>query len=312
MSRSTAIGIDVGGSHISCAGFNFEKIEYVNSSFSISNIDTGTSAEEIIKAWSKTIQNSMAIIGEENLMGIGFAMPGPFDYLNGIPLFTGQNEKFKNFKNISIPDLLRKELALPKDFKIRFINDATAFAIGEDWVGSAQDSEKSLCITLGTGFGSAFISDSLPAVNDETVPTNGCVWNLPWKEGIADDYFSTRGIISNYLAASGIKVKGAKEVARACRTDNKARQVYEDFGSGIIQCLSEWLAKFSPDTMVIGGNIANAIDLFLPAMQEEMKRNGHQFNIRVSKLKEVAAIVGSARLIDDDYYQKVRPLLAYM
>lgn len=312
MSRFLAIGVDVGGSHISCSGYDLKKQKYLKKTFSESKVSNNASPMNIIESWCKVIEKSIAIVGIENLKGIGFAMPGPFDYMNGIPLFTGENEKFQNFKNISIPELLRKELALSEEINIRFINDAIAFAIGEDWVGSAKSSKKSLAITLGTGFGSAFIHNSLPIVNDETVPNNGCVWNLSWKEGIADDYFSTRGIVASYQAASGVEVNGAKEVADAHKSNVHARQVFEEFGAGIIQCLNNWLVKFSPDTMVVGGNIVNASDLFFPAMQAEMKRIGHYFDIKVSELKEVAAIVGSARLIDEEYYQKVQPLLAYM
>ena len=33
----------------------------------------------------------MELAGAENIQGVGFAMPGPFDYVKGIPLFTGEN-----------------------------------------------------------------------------------------------------------------------------------------------------------------------------------------------------------------------------
>ena len=45
------------------------------------------------------------------------------------------------------------------------MNDASAFAVGEAWAGSASDFNRSLSITLGTGFGSAFISNHIPIVD---------------------------------------------------------------------------------------------------------------------------------------------------
>ena len=85
----------------------------------------------------------MELAGAENIQGVGFAMPGPFDYVKGIPLFTGENGKYENINGIDVPVELRNYLGLSADFKIRFINDATAFAIGEDQVGKAKDFENS-------------------------------------------------------------------------------------------------------------------------------------------------------------------------
>ena len=61
-----------------------------------------------------------------------------------------------------------------------------------------QKQKKSLSITLGTGFGSAFISDRIPIVDGPLVPKIGCVYHLPYRDGIADDYFSTRGLLGRY------------------------------------------------------------------------------------------------------------------
>ena len=61
----------------------------------------------------------------------------------------------------------------------------------------------SLSITLGTGFGSAFISNRIPIVDGPLVPRLGCVYHLPYRDGIADDYFSTRGLLGRYKKLTG-------------------------------------------------------------------------------------------------------------
>ena len=75
------------------------------------------------------------------------------------------------------------------------MNDASSFAVGEAWAGSASKFDRSLSITLGTGFGSAFISNRIPIVDGPLVPKLGCIYHLPYRDGIADDYFSTRGLL---------------------------------------------------------------------------------------------------------------------
>lgn len=78
------------------------------------------------------------------IAGVGFAMPGPFDYLNGIALFRDTVKKYVNLYGLDLPKVLYKAMCLPYDFPIRFVNDATAFAIGEDLIGKAKGTINSL------------------------------------------------------------------------------------------------------------------------------------------------------------------------
>ncbi|HSG67057.1 MAG TPA: ROK family protein, partial [Bacteroidales bacterium] len=160
--KKLAIGVDVGGSHVSCAAYDLKEAEYLGETFAESDLDNHAPANEIIAVWGKVIGETIIKAGSENVYGIGFAMPGPFDYPKGISRFRGENGKYENTFGLDVPAGIRKYLGLPPDFRIRFINDATAFAIGEDRFGMARQSDRSLSITLGTGFGSAFIRDHLP------------------------------------------------------------------------------------------------------------------------------------------------------
>jgi len=312
MKKKIAIGVDVGGSHVSCAAFDLVAKKYLESTFSESDLDNHAEGEKIINVWGTTIRKTMDKAGVENVEGIGFAMPGPFDYENGIPLFTGANDKYENIYGLNVPHELRQFLGQPGDFPIRFINDATAFAIGEDWIGRAKGARRSLSITLGTGFGSAFLKDSLPAVTGEDVPENGCVWHLPFEDGIADDYFSTRGLVSRYSKLSGKTVSGAKAVADAAKTDEVARAVFSDFGAKLVDLLAPWLKKFGVEVLIVGGNISGAFDLFFPAMAVNLQQKGLKIKVEISELKETASIIGSARLIEPEFWSRVAPLLKEM
>lgn len=312
MKKKIAIGVDIGGSHISCAAFDCSTRRYMENTFAENNVDNHADAETIIDAWGKTIRHTLGKAGLENVSGIGFAMPGPFDYENGIPLFTGANNKYEKIYGINVPHELRDYLGLPVDFPIRFINDATAFAIGEDWVGQARGTRRSLSVTLGTGFGSAFLRDSLPVVSGNEVPDNGCVWHLPFENGIADDYFSTRGLVNRYARLSGRMLKGAREVAEAAKTDEVARAVFSDFGCKLVDLLKPWFRRFDVEAMVVGGNISNAHHLFFPAMMVCLNREGLKVKVSVSELKEKASIIGSARLVEPVFWERVSPLLKEM
>ena len=159
--KKLAIGIDIGGSHISCAAIDLDSKEYLEETFSESDLNNHAPADEIMQVWGRTIEKTLAAAGKHNVKGVGFAMPGPFDYVKGISRFRGENGKYENTYGLNVPLELRKMLGLNDSFPVRFINDATAFAIGEDRFGMAAEAERSLSITLGTGFGSAFIINTL-------------------------------------------------------------------------------------------------------------------------------------------------------
>ena len=309
---SIAIGVDVGGSHVSCAACNINEKKYLRETFSESDLDNQGSAEEIIAVWSKTIQSTFDKVGFENVSGIGFAMPGPFDYANGIAMFKGNNKKYENIFGLNVPEALRKKMNLPVDFPIRFINDATAFAIGEDWIGKANGSKRSMAITLGTGFGSAFLCDRLPVVSGAEVPNMGCVWYLPFQDGNADDFFSTRGFLNRYSEKTGTVLKGVKEMAKLAETDTIAKSLFDDFGTQLGIFLCPWMVRFGVEVLVIGGNISYAFPLFGESLNEYLKSQGADIRVAVSELRESAAMIGSAVLVDETYFEKVKLLLPQM
>uniref|UniRef100_UPI0032169E2B ROK family protein n=1 Tax=uncultured Draconibacterium sp. TaxID=1573823 RepID=UPI0032169E2B len=312
MKTEISIGVDVGGSHVSCTAYDLENKQLLENSHSENDLDNHGQPGEIIEAWGKTIRKTMELAGVANVSGIGFAMPGPFDYEKGIPLFTGENGKYENIYGINVPQELRKFLCLPDDFKIRFINDATAFAIGEDQVGQAKDFNHSLSVTLGTGFGSAFIKDGLPVVEGSEVPEQGCLWHLPFENGIADDYFSTRGLIKRYHAASGKEYSGVKDIAELAATDNAAKALFNDFGEKMGTFLHPWIEKFGLEAFVIGGNISKAFPLFGGSLKSYLSSKGLNLEVSISELKENASFIGAATLVDDSFYERVLPALKKM
>lgn len=310
--KKLAIGVDVGGSHISCTAYDLNKKKLLKNTHAENDLNNHGQPDEIIDFWGKTIKKTMELAGAENIAGIGFAMPGPFDYVKGISLFTGQNGKYENTYGLNVPTELRKYLGLYEDFKIRFINDATAFAIGEDQVGMAKDFGHSLSVTLGTGFGSAFIKDGLPIVEGNEVPENGCLWHLPFEDGIADDYFSTRGLINRFQKLSGKQFPGVKEIAELATNDSLAQDLFNDFGEKMGVFLKPWIEIFGMEAFVIGGNISKAYPLFGESLNKYLKDNDLNLEVFISELKENASFIGAATLVDDSFYKKVLPALKNM
>ncbi len=306
-----AIGIDIGGSHISCGAVDLKINQLLDGTCFESEVDNKASADDIFKSWLQAINKTISKVGISQVAGIGFAMPGPFDYAKGIGLFE-RNEKYLHLYGVNVVAEIRSRLGLPDSFPVRFINDATAFAVSEAWIGVGKPYSKLIALTLGTGFGSAFISEGIPVIEGETVPQYGCVWHLPFGDGIADDYFSTRWFEKSYLKLSGRKVKGVKEISDLFDSDEIARKLLIEYGSNMGDFLAPWIKKFGAQHIVIGGNITGAYNKFGKYLEQSLKNQQVDCGVSLSVLKENAAIIGSARLIDAEFFAKVEALLPKM
>jgi glucokinase len=311
MNKNIAIGTDIGGSHISCAAVDLLSGKIIRDSITERPVDNQAPASVIIGAWSEALSSALKKVPSEQVKGIGFAMPGPFDYVKGICYIHGV-AKYENLYGINISDAVSANLGIQDGFLIRFMNDASSFAVGEAWQGSASGFNRSLSITLGTGFGSAFINNRIPVVDGPEVPKLGCIYHLPYKDGIADDYFSTRGLLSRYKKLTGKELSGVKELAALASTDMQARELFIDFGDNAGLFLVPWLKIFRAEILVIGGNISHAYNLFGEALEDRLKIEDCPCKVTISKLKEDAALLGSAFLLDDNFWKSVQHALPLM
>ncbi len=311
MKKNIAIGADIGGSHITCAAIDLVSGKILRETLSERTVNNQASAQEIIGVWADALSATLKKVPSDNVKGIGFAMPGPFDYVKGICYIKGV-AKYENLYGISVQEAIAKALKVPADFLIRFMNDASSFAVGEAWAGSATKESRSLSITLGTGFGSAFISDRIPIVDGPLVPKIGCVYHLPYRDGIADDYFSTRGLLGRYKKITGKELRGVKELAELASSDKTVMDLFNDFGDNLALFLAPWLKGFEAEILVIGGNISHAYKLFGDVFESRLKKESCKSRVALSKLKEDAALMGSAYLLDDDFWKSVQHALPLM
>lgn len=309
MKKKYAIGADIGGSHISTVLVDVENRKVITESLAEQKVNNKASADEILKNWSLAIQKTLKHIDKEELLGIGFAMPGPFDYANGVSLIQNV-DKYENLYGINVGDELKKILELPEQTPFRYLNDAMSFAVGESWIGKAAAYENVVAITLGTGFGSAFMTKGVPIIEGERVPQMGYVYHIPYGDSIADDHFSTRWFIKTWQERTGVTCHGVKEIADKANSDENAKQLFEDFGNNIGNFMAPLLKKFDAQCLVIGGNITGAWSLFGPSFEKALAAQQINIGFVISELGESAAMAGSARLLEEDFWKQVKPLVS--
>jgi glucokinase len=311
MMQNIAIGADIGGSHISCAAVDLPKGIVLRKTFAERPVNNQAQASEIIAVWASCLAEVLGKVDAKAVRGIGFAMPGPFDYVNGISFIRGV-AKYENLYGFNIADAIVSSLRVAENFKVRFMNDASSFAVGEAWAGKAKDVKRSISITLGTGFGSAFIKDRIPVVDGSEVPKLGCVYHLPFKGNIADESFSTRWFIGSYHKTTGIELKGVKELADRASSEEYAMSLFTEFGNNLGLFLTPWINRFKAEKLVIGGNISYAYNLFGNVFEERLKKDGAGCRVEISELKEDAALLGSAYLFDNNFWKAVQHALPLM
>jgi glucokinase len=311
MLQDLAIGVDIGGSHISCAAVDISAGKILKDTLLEREVDNQAHASDIISIWVSAISDTLKKIPIEKVKGIGFAMPGPFNYVKGICLIKGV-AKYENLFGFNISDAIKSNLELPENFSVRFMNDASSFAVGEAWVGKAADAVRSVSITLGTGFGSAFICNRIPIVDGPGVPNLGCVYHLPFNGKIADESFSTRWFTAKYKEITKIDALGVKEIAELAVNEKRILEFFTEYGDNMGKFLTPWLNSFGAEILVIGGNISNAYDLFGKVFESRLEKEKCSCKVAISSLKEDAAILGSAYLFNEEFWKAVQHALPLM
>jgi glucokinase len=283
MKDSYIVGVDIGGSHITAALVDIGTRKIVEESYIRQMVNAAAGVDEIIAAWSEVISRAMYV--QEGVEKIGIAMPGPFDYENGICLIKGQ-DKYEMLYQQNVKELLAAELRISSN-NIHMMNDAGCFLQGEVFGGAAQGVPSAIGITLGTGLGSARYEHGLASDAD--------LWCLPFKNSIAEDYLSTRWFVKRYRELSGIAVNNVKELVGLPETAPFRQVVFDEFGENLAHFLTAFIAaSHQPEMVVAGGNIALAADLFMPSANEHLTKLGIQIPIRPALLGESAPIFGAA------------------
>ncbi|TKC07982.1 ROK family protein [Pedobacter polaris] len=283
MEKPAVLGVDIGGSHITAALVDLETGTLIQDSIKRSAVDSRGNAEEIFTAWCDVINNAFGNdLSKERRIGI--AMPGPFDYENGVSLIKDQ-DKFNALYQLNIKQELAERLNM-ETAHIKFVNDAAAFMHGEIFCGAAKGYNNALGLTLGTGLGSA--------ISINGVAKDAELWNSEFLGGIAEDYLSTRWFVKKYKDLTEKDIAGVKELAAIVNEDPYARQIFNEFGRALGHFLADFIKNTGSEVVVLGGNISQAFDLFAPNLISNLKAFHLDTDIRLTKLNEHAALIGAA------------------
>jgi glucokinase len=188
----------------------------------------------------------------------GVAVPGPFDYAAGIGLFHDVG-KFDALYGVDVGAELARRLPSPR---LRFLNDADAFGIGEYVSGAAAGHPRAVGLTLGSGVGSAFLDHGVPVNDGPLVPPDGSAHLLQFQGRPLEETVSRRAIRATYARVTNAEAPDVQVIAERARNgDADAKSVLDNAFHALGTTIWPWLATFDATVLVVGGSIAASWDL---------------------------------------------------
>lgn len=247
--------IDIGGTGIKYALFN-----ELGERLSQTQEHPTPSGEKILETVQAICHKHIA----EGFDGIAISSAGVIDPVAGTVVYAGP----------TIANYIGTDFKTPLEeiFKVSVSveNDVNAALLGEYWKGSAQGSQSTFMITVGTGIGGAFM------IGDQ-------LWHGSSLSGGEVGYMNVNGQHYQTLAASSIMVKEAskvlnrpvdgKEVFRLAQEGNMyCIDVIRDLVSHLCLGISDIMYLLNPETIILGGGIMAQRDYLEPLIHESLNR----------------------------------------
>jgi len=296
------IGIDLGGSHIAIGVVDDKGIIINKRETKISDLkieDKKNKIQEYI------LENVEELIQQYEISSIGIAIPGT---VSKTEIIKSVNLGIENY---DIFNELKEKLMLP----ISIRNDAKCAALAEFAYGCLKGYNRALFLTLGTGIGTAIITDGklldtgeLPGceAGHMVIQKDGLLCNCG-KRGCFEKYASMKAFkdaLRNNLPYREYQTGEMLQKILKERTNNeeinlKIDKIIEEYIEYLAVGISNLVNIFEPEVIGIGGSFVHFADILIPKLKEKLLKESMLFNdredieIKVAKLGNDAGIIGA-------------------
>ena len=292
MTKSNRIVLlDVGGTFIKSA-LGVAGKGALEGTFAATPISSDGSAEEIRNSFRNAVsaQVRKAEADGYHIEAVCAAIPGPFDYRNGIFRMT---HKFAAVYGVSFREILGD--VIPSDTRLAFVHDVNGALLGALEADPSLKEGNVAMVTLGTGLGFAYAIDGEVKESESGSPAAG-LWNAPYNGGILEEYVSRRGIIRLYMEQGGTLAEGedVKEISdRARNGEEKALKAFSEAGRHFAEGASQLIASLGIRHIVFGGQISRSFDLMEESVRKGLPEN---VEVRMSGNIEGLVLIGASSL----------------
>ena len=255
MEGEVFIGIDLGGTRIKGVAIDADG-NVLHQTYTPTNDGEG----EVWKAAvAKTVDELKQRLNAENI-SVGISAPGlPNKDNTAIAFMPGRLEGLENF---AWKDFLKCPAYV--------LNDGVAALVAEAKTGAAKDSTNAIMITLGTGVGGALLINKQPYQG--SFNKAGHIGHMVIDSSGDADVTNMPGSLEECIGNCTIekrskgKFSSTQELLHAYKTgDELAKDIWLTSVKKLAIGLASASNFISPDTIVVGGGIAEANDdLFIP------------------------------------------------
>lgn len=285
------VGIDLGGTNLKAALLSDNCRIVRKHSLSTEKF---RDKDSLIQA----IADSVLFLLEKNnikkagISGVGLGLPGPIDHDRGIvhffPNIPGWNE-------VGLRSILERKIGV----SVSIDNDANLMALAEFTLGAAKGSRNAVCLTLGTGVGAGLI------LNGELYRGSsyaaGELGHMPINErgpecncgGTAclESYIGNRRILREARSIFKKDISLEEASALAYKGNRKAIALWNSVGERLGVALVSVTNLLNPDSIVIGGGVANAGSILFNKVTQTILERG--MLVQAKAVKVVKASLGN-------------------
>ena len=270
MNMKKLLLLDVGGTFIKCSDGREIPVESDGSREEIASAFREAAGVFCAEATEKSVRNITAGMGTgpiENCTsaeyGIAVAIPGPFDYTDGIFLMK---HKFASVYGESF----RSVAGVPDCVQLRFAHDVNVMLEGEMHSGKGRGWSRGALVSLGTGLGFALSIDG-KILKKPTGSPLVSIFSLPYRDGILEDYASKRAFMRIYSSLGGVGAKSVKEIAElAGKGDIKALVTFRKVGETVASAIAPILDEYGVECLLFGGQISRSFFLMEQSVREKL------------------------------------------
>jgi glucokinase len=292
----TALGMDIGGTKIRGAIVSED-----GSLLDIKEIPTEArfGGEHVLTQLKALIDQLM----HKEICGIGIGTAGQVN-LNGEILSA--TDTFPNWSGIA----LQKRLEIGYQLPVRVVNDVQAMALGELHFGEGKMVKDFICLALGTGVGGAVVAEgklirgsngAAGEIGHMTIREGGrkCPCG---KKGCLEAYASGSALLDLYKERTSVSKTGPEIFNSALNGELNAHTIINEYISNLVTGIASLAAIFNPTKVILGGGVADALDVYLAGINTEVKQKvsdaaGLNLTIVKSKINGGIIPLGAASLV---------------
>jgi predicted NBD/HSP70 family sugar kinase len=299
---AAAVGVD----------FDHDKIRVAVSDLSRSVLAEATARHDVDHDAQGALELAARLIAEtleetglerDRLLGVGVALAGPIDHDKGA---LHPSDVLPGWAHVDAARELEQRVDLPAYVD----NDANLGALAEVTLGAGRNARFAAYLSISSGIGAGIVVDGRPyhghrgtagEVGHVVVDPQGPICRCG-NRGCLETLASGPALLKLVQESRDTELTVREMIELARDGDAGCRRAIADAGQVVGRVVAGLVNLFSPEMVVIGGDLGEAGDLLLDPLREAVRRNAlpaaaEDLKVVAGELGERANLLGALALV---------------